>query len=75
MVVAALLTGLYDLVPTWLVLRLWPSSIVGIGDPHTVSEKLLTAAVSFGGQFLLYGIGGLLLGGSVWAVRSFVLRR
>jgi hypothetical protein len=76
-VVAALLTGLmiHDLVPTGLALALWPGSIVGIVDPHTLTEKLLVVAVTFGGQFLLYGIAGLLLGYGISLVRTFISHR
>jgi len=75
--VAAVLTALmiHDLVPTKVTLALWPSSIAGIADPHTVAEKLLVAAVTFGGQFFLYGIIGLLFAFVINVVRSFMSRR
>jgi hypothetical protein len=74
--IAAILTWLMiqDAVPTRLVLTLWPTSIVAIGDPHTVIEKLLTAAFTFGGQFALYGLVGLLVGSGVNAIRVFSSR-
>jgi hypothetical protein len=75
--VAAILTGLmiHDLVPTRLALALWPSSIVGLVDPHTLTDKLYTMAFTFGGQFLLYGLGGLLLGYGINVMRTFISRR
>ena len=45
-----------------VLLVLWPSSIAGIADPSSVSDKVLVAAFEFGGNFLLYGIIGALIG-------------
>ena len=41
-VVATVLTilSIYDAVPTPLLLTLWPSSILGLVDPHTLAEEL-----------------------------------
>jgi hypothetical protein len=75
--VAATLTWLMiqNAVPTSLTLALWPTSIAAIGDPHTFTEKLLTAVITFGGQFALYGIAGLLVGSGINAIRVFLSRR
>jgi hypothetical protein len=47
--------------PTVLLI-LWPSSIAGIADPSSVSDKIMVAAFEFGGNFLLYGVIGALIG-------------
>jgi hypothetical protein len=75
--VAAILTWLMiqDAVPTSLALALWPTSIAAIGDPHTFTEKLLTGLITFGGQFTLYGMAGLVVGSIIKAVRVFISRR
>ena len=48
-----------------LLLTLWPTSIIGIADPSTLSDKILFAVIEFGGNFLLYGIVGTILGFTV----------
>jgi hypothetical protein len=45
-----------------VLLVLWPSSIAGIADPSSVFDKVIVAAFEFGGNFLLYGIIGALIG-------------
>ena len=45
-----------------LILTIWPSSIAGIADPTTFSDKLLVGTYEFAGQFLLYGVIGTVLG-------------
>jgi uncharacterized membrane protein HdeD (DUF308 family) len=45
-----------------ILLVLWPSSIAGIADPSTLSDKLLVALFEFGGNFILYGVVGTLVG-------------
>jgi len=45
-----------------LLLTLWPPSIVGLSDPTTLSAKILIGAFEFGGNFLLYGVAGTVLG-------------
>ena len=57
-VISLALTGIgsYHVLNPRLLMTLWPTSIVGIGDPATVSENMLTGAVEFGGNFLLYGV-------------------
>jgi len=39
-----------------LVLVLWPTSIVGIVDPRTFSDKLLIGSVELTGNFIVYGV-------------------
>ena len=58
------------------VLVLFPSSILGIGDPHTKQEIAITASMEFSFQFILYGTVGLLLGFCIHAARklTFVSR-
>jgi len=45
-----------------LLLTFWPSSIVGLADPDTISAKILIGVFEFGGNFLLYGFIGTGLG-------------
>lgn len=45
-----------------VILVLWPSSIAGIADPSTLSDKIIIAVFEFGGNFILYGIIGTLIG-------------
>jgi len=45
-----------------VLLVLWPSSIAGIADPTTPLDKIIVATFEFGGNFLLYGIIGMLVG-------------
>jgi hypothetical protein len=40
----------------------WPHSIVGIADPTNPSDKILFAVIEFGGNFILYGVVGTLVG-------------
>jgi hypothetical protein len=47
--------------PTVLLI-LWPSSIAGIADPSTLSDKIIVAMFEFGGNFILYGLIGTLIG-------------
>lgn len=39
---------------------LWPASVLLIADPSTIGEKTLFLAVTFGANFLLYGLIGVL---------------
>jgi len=41
---------------------LWPASIVGFADPTELSDKILCGISEYGGNFLLYGFGGTLVG-------------
>lgn len=45
-----------------LLLALWPASIVGLADPATLPGKIMIGAYEFGGNFLLYGVVGIVLG-------------
>jgi hypothetical protein len=45
-----------------VLLVLWPSSIAGIADPSTPLDKIIIATLEIGGNFLLYGIIGMLIG-------------
>ena len=45
-----------------LVLCLWPSSIVGLADPSGLRNQIIFGVFMFGGQFLLYGVLGLVAG-------------
>jgi hypothetical protein len=63
-IVALVLAGIasnYSLNPA-LLLTLWPSSIAGLSDPTTLTAKILVAVYEFGGNFLLYGVIGTVLG-------------
>jgi hypothetical protein len=76
-VVAIVLTELmiHDLVSGTVALALWPSSIASLVDPRSFGDKMLTMIFTFGGEFILYGVAGLLLGNGINAVRTFILRR
>ena len=52
-----------DLVPNPVLHRIWPT-FVGVFDPSESWGKVETMVglFSFGGQFLVYGIGGLAVG-------------
>src|SRR6266481_4947898 len=45
-----------------ILLVLWPSSIAGLADPLDLSDKILVAIFEFGGNFILYGVIGTLIG-------------
>lgn len=45
-----------------VLLVLWPASIAGLADPSTISDKIMVASFEFGGNFLLYGAIGTLVG-------------
>jgi hypothetical protein len=51
-----------QLVRPTVLLVLWPSSIAGIADPSTLSDKIIVAMFEFGGNFILYGVIGTLIG-------------
>jgi hypothetical protein len=53
-----------------LLLTLWPSSIVGLADPTTLSDKIRIAVGELGGNFLWYGVVGLVIGFAVRLVGS-----
>lgn len=52
------------------VLVCFPSSILGISDPHTKQEIAITESMEFSFQFVLYGMAGLLLGLCIHAARK-----
>jgi hypothetical protein len=54
---------------------LWPASIVWLSDPNTVAGSINCAVVSYGAQFLLYGILGALVATGVLIVRQMQQRR
>ena len=41
---------------------LWPPALAGLANPSTLSDKIIVAAFEFGGNFILYGGMGLLIG-------------
>jgi hypothetical protein len=45
-----------------IILWFWPTAIVGLADPTSGLDKMLTAVVMFGGNFLLYGAVGAVAG-------------
>jgi hypothetical protein len=47
--------------PTVLLI-LWPASIAGLADPSTIWNKIFILAFEFGGNFILYGAIGTLVG-------------
>jgi hypothetical protein len=49
-----------------ILLVLWPSSIAGLADTSTRSDKILVALFEFGGNFILYGATGTLIGLCFW---------
>lgn len=63
-----------DRVPTQVALLLWPSSIVALIDPRTFWSQVMTGVLTFGGQFLLYGLVGLCFGYIIYGVRRFFKR-
>ena len=59
---ALMVLGASHIVSPTVLLVLWPSSIAGIADPSTLSDKILVALFEFGGNFILYGVIGALVG-------------
>jgi len=55
-------TSIHHRISPSILLTLFPSSIVGIVDPSTFIDKVLVLSVEFGGNFILYGVLGLLVG-------------
>jgi uncharacterized membrane protein len=63
LIALALMTmGTSHVVSPTVLLALWPPSIVGVADPTNLSDKIIFAIIEFGGNFLLYGIIGTLIG-------------
>jgi hypothetical protein len=52
----------YRVVSPRILLVLWPFSIIGLADPSELSHKIIFAAVEFGGNFILYGVIGTMIG-------------
>jgi hypothetical protein len=59
---ALMALGARHIVSPTVLLVLWPSSIAGFADPSTRSDKVLVALFEFGGNFILYGVIGTLVG-------------
>jgi hypothetical protein len=51
----------YVVRPT-ILLVLWPSSIYGFANPSTLPGIIMVALFEFGGNFILYGVIGTLIG-------------
>ena len=63
LVALALMTiATYHVVRPTILLVLWPPSLVGLANPSTLSDKILVALFEFGGNFILYGAVGTLIG-------------
>jgi hypothetical protein len=61
-VALAVLASYRDVNP-YILLLLWPpSSVVGLVDPSSPSDKIIVGVVEFGGNFIIYGVIGLFLG-------------
>ena len=60
----------YRVVSPRLLMTLWPSSIIGIADPTEFWSRVLFGVIEFGGNFLLYGSLGTVLGFCVLAANS-----
>jgi hypothetical protein len=58
--------GTSRIVSPSILLTLWPPSIFGIAEPTTPSDKIVLAIIEFGGNFVLYGVVGTLIG---WGFR------
>jgi hypothetical protein len=57
-----MILGPHHIVGPKILLTLWPSSIAGIADPSTLSDKIVVALFEFGGNFILYGAAGTVIG-------------
>lgn len=57
-----MVTATYHVVRPTVLLVLWPPSLVGFANPSTLSGSILVAIVEFGGNFILYGAIGTLIG-------------
>jgi hypothetical protein len=45
-----------------ILLVLWPPALAGLANPSTLSDKIIVAAFEFGGNFILYGAIGTVVG-------------
>ena len=52
----------YSDVNSYILLLLWPPSIVGLADPSSPSDKIIFGVIEFGGNFIIYGVIGLFMG-------------
>jgi hypothetical protein len=52
----------HEVVEANLALIFWPASMVLLSESDTLWVKILTTALAFGGNFLLYGFVGLIVG-------------
>jgi hypothetical protein len=59
-----------DRVSPWTVLFLWPTSVFALVDPRTVWSRVITGVFTFGGNFLLYALIGLVVGHSWHKLRN-----
>jgi hypothetical protein len=59
--VLAHLLSIHLIRPQTLVV-LWPTSIAGIADPADTWDIVLVAVFEFGGNFVLYGVLGTVIG-------------
>ncbi len=64
----------HDLGSTELLKVLWPSSLVSGAGGTTVPAQLLDGLLMYGGQFVLYGLCGLLLASLVSQLRRRATR-
>ncbi len=56
----ATLAGSHQLNPR-LLLVLWPISVIGLAEPSGLTDKIIFGALEFGGNFVLYGVIGILI--------------
>jgi hypothetical protein len=68
---ALMILASYQAIRPAILLVLWPSSIAGLADPATLSDKILVALFEFGGNFILYGAIGTPIG---FCFRRFLSR-
>jgi hypothetical protein len=61
LLVALILTLLLrnDQIPPALAVALWPTSILGLVDPASLTGQIITGCFTYGGNFLLYGLIGV----------------
>lgn len=45
-----------------ILIVLWPASLYGFANPSTLSHEILIATLEFGGNFMLYGAVGTVVG-------------
>jgi hypothetical protein len=52
----------YHVVRPTILLVLWPASLYGFANPSTLSHEIIIETLEFGGNFILYGAIGTLIG-------------